>query len=129
MKFTPLRTALIYLCFAILWIYTTDTILESLVDDVALLTQMQIAKGLFYVILTAGGLYLMMRSYEHYIKEEKQQRAGTKANLRVALKAANMGAWNYDAKKEKLYASDKIKSYWGLPRVKTLQHPRCWMLL
>lgn len=58
----------------------------------------------------------MMRSYEDYIKEEKQQRAGTKANLRVALKAANMGAWNYDAKKEKLYASDKHQELLGLAK-------------
>ncbi|MEX2455927.1 MAG: PAS domain-containing protein [Balneolaceae bacterium] len=116
MKFTPLRTALIYLFFALIWIFTTDRILESIVSDVTLLTKLQIIKGWFYVISTAFGLYLMMKSYESYIKNREEKQKVTEANLRVALKAANLGAWNYDVATEKLVVSGKHQDLLGLKK-------------
>lgn len=114
MKFTPFRIALIYLAFALFWILTTDIFLESIVDDVALLTQLQIIKGWFYVTFTAIALYFMMRSYEKDIKSRKQDQENIEANLRVALKAANMGAWNYDVENDKIYVFESHQKILGL---------------
>lgn len=114
MKFTPFRIALIYLFFAAIWIFTTDRILESIVSDVSLLTQLQIAKGWFYVTMTAIALYLMMKSYESFIKNREEKQKVTDANLSVALKAANLGAWDYDVTRDKLFVSEKHQSLLGL---------------
>ncbi len=114
MKFTPFRTALIYLFFALIWILTTDTLLEFFVSDVSLLIRLQIIKGWFYVILTAVALYFMMKSYEGYIKTREEKQKITEANLLVALNAANLGSWNYDVTEEKLFVSEKHQHLLGL---------------
>lgn len=116
MKFTPLRTAAIYLAFALIWIVTTDQILEALVDDVALFSKLEIIKGIFYVFFTAVALYLMMKSYEDYVKKNEEKQKSTEANLRVALKAANMGAWKYDVATERLMVSEEHQELLGLQK-------------
>ena len=72
MRFTPLRITLIYFFFALLWITTTDTILEWYVDDIMLLSQLQTAKGFIYITITALALYWMVKSYESFIKKEQE---------------------------------------------------------
>jgi PAS domain S-box-containing protein len=72
MRFTPLRITLIYFVFALIWITTTDRIVEWFVDDVALLTQIQTAKGFFYITVTAIALYWMVKMYEKSL-EKKQE--------------------------------------------------------
>ncbi len=73
MNFTPFRVALIYFIFAVLWITTTDQLLEMMVGDLAYLTTYQTIKGLFYITLTAVALYFMMKSYGKYIDSKKDE--------------------------------------------------------
>lgn len=73
MNFTPLRVALIYFVFAVLWITTTDQLLEMIVGDLAYLTTYQTYKGLFYITLTAVALYFMMKSYVENIDSKKDE--------------------------------------------------------
>ncbi len=72
MRFTPLRITLIYFFFALIWITTTDAVLEWYVTDVQLLTQLQTAKGFFYISITALALFWMVKSYETYIKKKQE---------------------------------------------------------
>lgn len=59
----PLRIALIYAGMGILWILLSDRILLVMVQDPWLILQLQTYKGWFYVLLTAGILYLLIRHY------------------------------------------------------------------
>jgi len=55
------KITLIYLVFGILWILFSDYILEFLVPDDSLLTKFQIFKGIFFIIVTSGFLYLLVK--------------------------------------------------------------------
>lgn len=114
MKFTPLRVALIYLVFALVWIFTTDTLLERMVDDVEMLTSYQIIKGFFYVTITALGLYWMMKNYEGFIKEEQGKKREVDKSLRLALDSANMATWEYDIEKDSYITSANFKKLLGI---------------
>jgi PAS domain S-box-containing protein len=106
MKFTPYRITIIYFVFAVLWITTTDQLLEWAIDDLSLLSQLQTAKGLFYITLTAIGLYLMMKSYENYIAKSKKKLEKNERSLSLALSSAKMGVWEYFVEPDKYITSE-----------------------
>lgn len=95
MKYTPKRITLLYLAVAIIWIATTDTILEYYVDDVVLLTNLQILKGWFYVAVTATGLYILMILREKELSREKEKIERIDKSLTMALETANTATWEY----------------------------------
>lgn len=72
MKFTPLRISLIYLGFAILWITTTDWLVEAMFEGDEVITRVQIFKGIFYVTVTAFFIYWMVKSHEKALKREQE---------------------------------------------------------
>ncbi|HAS73786.1 MAG TPA: hypothetical protein DCS67_06545, partial [Clostridiales bacterium UBA8960] len=57
----PWRTVVIYVFFGFSWIIFSDKVLEFLIDDIAKFAQFQTYKGWFYVVLTAGLLYVLIR--------------------------------------------------------------------
>ena len=114
MKFTPFRTTLIYFVFAVIWITTTDQILEWMAGDLAHLSQMQTAKGLFYISLTAAGLYLMMRSYEKNLSKSRGKISSQDKRLRIALDSAKMAVWEYDVVKNDYMIFESQYEMFGL---------------
>ena len=63
-RLSAARIAAIYLVTGALWILFSDRLLSALSDDPALLTRLGTAKGWFYVLVTAGLLYLLIRRHE-----------------------------------------------------------------
>jgi PAS domain S-box-containing protein len=121
MKFTPFRITLIYFIFAVVWITTTDQILEWMAGDIALLSQMQTAKGLFYISLTAVGLYLMMRSYEGYLSRSKEKLAHQEKSLTMALNSGKMGVWEYQVETDSYITSENHHELFGYTKDKDLK--------
>ncbi len=114
MKFTPLRVTIIYLVFALFWIFSTDSILLFFLQDPELITQWQIAKGFFYVFVTAGGLYLMMKSYEIYIQKEAAKIKEMDRSLNLALSSAQMATWQYFPDEDRYITSPNHNSLFGI---------------
>jgi diguanylate cyclase (GGDEF)-like protein len=56
-----LRIIVVYLIIGGLWILLSDTLLEALVDDPARVSELQLYKGWFYVVVTAGVFFLIIR--------------------------------------------------------------------
>lgn len=56
---TPLALALIYAAFGMLWILLSDRLLQSIVFDVATLSALAQSKGIAFVLLTSGLIYLV----------------------------------------------------------------------
>jgi len=73
LKFTPLRVTLIYLIFAVIWIFASDYLAEILTNDFSAYSSVQTYKGIFYVCFTALILFLMMKSYENYIAKKERE--------------------------------------------------------
>lgn len=114
MKFTPLRISVIYLIFAILWITTTDQLLEWLVDDISLLSQIQTLKGFFYVTMTAVALFLMMKSYERYIAGNERKLREKEKSLNLALSSGQIATWEYSLETDSYTTSNNHNSLFGL---------------
>ena len=61
---TPLRIAAIYLAFGLAALLFSDVLLVYWVDDPALLSELQTAKGAAEVVLTAVLIYALVRSFQ-----------------------------------------------------------------
>jgi two-component system cell cycle sensor histidine kinase/response regulator CckA len=66
-----LRIALVYLVLATVWILASDTLMAWLIPDDAQRLQMSMAKGLFYVVVTAAVLFVMVRAQMHNLDGER----------------------------------------------------------
>ena len=60
-RLTPARVALLYAVFSSLWIIASGVLLTLTVDDEALQHQIEVGKGLLFVLVTTGLLYLLLR--------------------------------------------------------------------
>ncbi len=60
-KNNPWRPVLAYVIFGFFWIAFSDSILGMVVTDADLYQHIQTFKGLFYVLLTGGGLYMLVK--------------------------------------------------------------------
>ncbi len=60
---TSARIAAIYLAFSVIWILTSDRLLNATVPDADDLTWLQSVKGLGFVFLSSALLYLVSRRY------------------------------------------------------------------
>ena len=60
-RLTPARVALLYATFSVLWIVASGALLTLTVDDEALQHQIEVGKGLLFVLVTTGLLYFLLR--------------------------------------------------------------------
>ena len=57
----PYKMVFIYMIFGLSWILFSDRILSIVVSDIEIYSKLQTYKGFFYVLVTAGILYEMLR--------------------------------------------------------------------
>lgn len=73
---SPLKITLIYLAAAVLWILFTDYLLKIGFSETEILSQFQTYKGLFFVIITSAGLYLLIKKYARQIQSKEEELKG-----------------------------------------------------
>jgi len=66
----PLKITTIYAVIGALWILLSDRILAALVSDPDLISRLQTYKGWFYVLVTAGILFLLIRHHTVTLKSQ-----------------------------------------------------------
>jgi diguanylate cyclase (GGDEF)-like protein len=71
-KLTPFRIVLLYLCVGSGWILLSDIVTARLVDDMKLLEQINILKGIFFILGTAGLLHLLIRHYARQLRSSRE---------------------------------------------------------
>lgn len=120
MKLSPFRIAAIYLVAAMVWIITSDLILEVFVKDPGLLTTINIVKGWFFVIITALGLYYLVRLNEQEINREKQKLERKDKSLTLALESNRMATWEYFPDTDKYVTSSNHHSFFGFSQSRDL---------
>jgi signal transduction histidine kinase len=80
-RLSPSRIAAIYLFTGALWILFSDQLLATLTDDPSLLTRLEIYKGWFYVLATAGLLYVLIRHADAQLERRVEERTRELATL------------------------------------------------
>ncbi|PKO12120.1 MAG: hypothetical protein CVU39_25600 [Chloroflexi bacterium HGW-Chloroflexi-10] len=79
-KYFAVRIALLYLLFSVLWILFSDRIVLGFSDDPIMITRMQSYKGWFFVLLSAGLIFLLVRheiirlGQIHQVLKQNQER-------------------------------------------------------
>lgn len=67
------KITLLYLIFGFLWILFSDKVLDMLVPDDSLLTHFQTYKGSFYVLVTSGFLFLLIKKHMQNLRNTEAQ--------------------------------------------------------
>jgi PAS domain S-box-containing protein len=91
----PLRLAGVYILFSTLWILGSDYLLHALVSDETLLTELQTAKGLVFVLLSTALIFLVSyrdRQAQNQLLAELTHRSQL---LKQAQRNAALGSWEY----------------------------------
>lgn len=110
-----LRLTLNYLVVASLWVFCSDMLLTSLGLTVRQTEQIQVWKGLTFVLLTSALLYVTIRWHL-----ERQARIGSalqasEERLSLALSATEDGLWDWDLQRQKVFYSAGYHALLGLP--------------
>ncbi|MDX5372164.1 MAG: PAS domain S-box protein [Pseudomonadaceae bacterium] len=92
----PLRVAGIYLVFSIVWILSSDSLLQGLVQDAELLARLQTFKGLFFVLLSALLILFLCRHEQRELQQLEQGLRQRLLQLQQSQREAGLGTWIYD---------------------------------
>ncbi|DAB32907.1 MAG TPA: GGDEF domain-containing protein, partial [Sulfurospirillum sp. UBA11407] len=108
------RIVAIYLLFALLWIFFSDSLLEFFVTETKTLSVFQTYKGVFFVLSTSVILYFLIKRYVRHLIDVQRELEETKQRLEYVIKGANLGYWDWDYKSDKQIVNDKWLSFLGL---------------
>ena len=109
-----LRLTLGYLLLAALWILLSDQLLTALGLSAAQQERLQSFKGLLFVALTGGLLYLVLRRHAQHYRRARLQLADNEERLRLALDATRDGLWDWDYASQRVFFSDGYAALLGL---------------
>ncbi|MEX0844471.1 MAG: PAS domain S-box protein [Balneolaceae bacterium] len=115
-KLNALSITLFYLVFALVWILLSDQALIWITKDPLLISRFQTFKGIFYVLITAVFLYILINKSNEKISIEK-------GRIDNALYAAGKAAWSIDLKTRKIQRSKFHYKLFGLS-----EDPEKWSL-
>jgi len=90
-----LRLAGVYMLFSSLWIFGSDYLLSTLVNDSKLLSELQTGKGLLFILLSTGLIYVVShrdRKAQHRLLAELTHSSRL---LQQTQRYAALGSWEY----------------------------------
>ncbi|UCJ18020.1 EAL domain-containing protein [Pseudomonas sp. MM211] len=124
-----LRLTFNYLLAAGLWIVFSDMLLASLGLTVRQTEQIQVWKGLIFVLLTSALLYVTIRRHL-----ERQARIGSalqasEERLSLALSATEDGLWDWDLRHQSIYYSAGYHALLGMKNGELSADREQWMQL
>lgn len=73
----PISLTLFYIFFGLLWIFGSDYVLNISIDDSFLASQFELAKGVFFVIVTGTVLYVLLRGWHKQLLKVHNQISAT----------------------------------------------------
>lgn len=101
--------ASVYLILGIIWILFSDALLATIVQSPDIVASVQSLKGIFYVIVTALGLYFLIWTSNREYKQEKKL-------IDEALQAVNIATWEINLKSRETQASRNYYKILGLSK-------------
>ncbi len=113
---STLRIILFYALFGGLWVAVSDRILEALVSDPHILSELQTYKGWSFVIASALLLYLTVRRELRAREEAEVELKASEEKYRTLIETANDAIFVFDAETGiVLEANKKAAELFGLP--------------
>ncbi len=94
----PLRIALLYASVGLLWVLFSDHLLRLFFIDPAVLSGLQTVKGLLFVGLTTGVLYLLLERHAQRIRRSDRALRQSERNHRLLMEQASDAIFLADAR-------------------------------
>ncbi|MCZ4321949.1 PAS domain S-box protein [Pseudomonas anguilliseptica] len=91
----PLRLAGVYMLFSALWIFCSDYLLHAWVMDSELVAELQTGKGLLFILLSTGLIFLLSRRDRQAQRQLLEKLTHNSRVLRQAQRNAGLGSWEY----------------------------------
>lgn len=124
----PFKIAAVYAIAGGLWIFFSDRILASIIEDPQLLTRFQSYKGWVFVLATALLLYWLIGRYASEIKQSKDAIKESEQRFRQIAETIHGVFWMTDADKNRMiYISPCYEAIWGRTCESLYAEPRSWL--
>jgi len=78
-----LKITLIYFTFGVVWILFSDKALELTIANPELINKIQTYKGSFYIVVTAGLLYLLVKQHLQKLRHTNEQRIKSESHYKA----------------------------------------------
>ncbi|WP_079204323.1 bifunctional diguanylate cyclase/phosphodiesterase [Pseudomonas sp. CC6-YY-74] len=108
------RLTLTYLLAAGLWVLFSDALLASLELSAERAKQLQLLKGLGFVLLSSVLLYLILCSHLRLQERLRRTLRASEERLNLALESAKEGLWDWDLRSNGVFFSPTYASLLGL---------------
>ncbi len=111
--FLASRIALIYLVVAWVWIGFSDSLLSGMVADLDHFKYYSLFKGMAFVVLTAGLLYLLIHRTLQQQSRLERSLAVSEERWKFALEGAGEGVWDWDLESDMVFRSGQWHKIYG----------------
>lgn len=91
----PLRLAGVYILFSALWIFGSDYLLHALVEDSELAAELQTGKGLLFILLSTGLIFLLSQRDRQAQRQLLEKLTHNSRLLQHTQRNAGLGSWEY----------------------------------
>lgn len=115
----PLRIALIYAGFAIVWVVVTDILVELAPVDAFTRAIINDLKGWLFVAVTSALLYYLIQS-------RNDQELNLVARLRETISGSNDGLWIWNLRNDHIEVTTGGDSEVGWPAAETIHNMESW---
>ncbi|HKH63275.1 MAG TPA: PAS domain-containing protein [Flavitalea sp.] len=123
---SPLKLALIFLLFGIIWVLVTDFTLSTSTKNQGTIERFQYYKGILFMVLSALLIYFV--SKELYGNIEKARREQEEALLRynVLGMATNDAVWDLNLKTKECFTNRTLQEIFGYPAHELTDNDNWW---
>lgn len=119
---SPTGLALTYFVFGLVWIFTSDRVLESFATREVTVTDLQTYKGWAYVSVTAALLYGLTVTLVARLGAARDRLRETRENFRRLVESSHDGMWAVDVEGNVVEANARLVQILGVPKEQLLGH-------
>lgn len=109
----PLWIAAIYASIGIVWVIGSDWLVDAAFDHPDDIAWLQASKGLIFVLVTSGLLYVLLARDVLVISGINHALAESEARFRLAMGTSREAVWEVDLKTQRIYYSPGLRELLG----------------
>ncbi len=102
LRVSPLSIALGYIIIASIWILFSDRVIEYGADSIEALSILQSVKGLFFVLVTGGLLYIFTNRLASGIEKREREKQRSDREFEKLFQNTPLPMWVYDRKSDSI---------------------------